>query len=86
MSKKTPQLLLLTTLGCHLCDQAKSVLWQAQSVVAFEYCEQDIALSDELIATYGVRIPVVKCEFSDVELDWPFTAMAVEKLVKLVNE
>jgi hypothetical protein len=86
MSVKTPQLLLLTTLGCCLCDHAKAVLWQAQSMVAFEFCEQDIALSDELIATYGLRIPVVKSELSGFELDWPFTAKAIEKLVRTVGQ
>ena len=86
MSVTTPQLILLTTLGCHLCDQAKVVLWQAQAVLAFEYSEQDIALSDGLIATYGVRIPVVRSELFGTELDWPFTAEAVETLVRTLKK
>jgi|TARA_B110000116_G_scaffold265631_1_gene275110 hypothetical protein len=86
MSVTTHQFILLTTLGCHLCNQAKAVLWQAQSVVAFEYSEQDIALSDGLIATYGERIPVVRSELSGAELDWPFTVKAIEQLVKTLNK
>lgn len=47
----------------------------------YQFCEIDIALDDQLVALYGVHIPVLLVEsFSDLnqsvtrrELYWPFT-------------
>jgi glutaredoxin len=67
-------LILYTTLGCHLCEEAKTLLkpllakgdWQLQQV--------DIADSNDLMAKYGIRIPVLAIPASSHELNWPFTA------------
>lgn len=73
---------LLTTLGCHLCELAKIELWRAQEQVAFAFAEQDIALSDEGVDRYGVRIPVLRLPTTGGELDWPFSASDVVKLLR----
>lgn len=73
---------LLTTLGCHLCESAKLELWRAQELVPLTFTEQDIALSDESVARYGVRIPVLRVLSSGAELDWPFCASDVVKLLE----
>ena len=82
MPADIPQLILFTTLGCHLCEQAKTQLWQAQAAVQFEFSEQDIALCNDLVASYGARIPVVRDKSSGRELDWPFTADAIKEMLK----
>lgn len=82
MPEEQPKLILLTTLGCHLCDFARKELWQAQARLPFMFSERDIALSDEDIAAYGVRIPVVLFAVSGVELDWPFCADDIVNLLE----
>ena len=67
-------LILYSTLGCHLCEEAKTLLkpllaegdWQLQQV--------DIADNNDLMKTYGIRIPVLAIPAFGSELDWPFTA------------
>ena len=62
---------LFTTLGCHLCEDAhKLLIALQQSGMAIDIEPVEIADSDELVARYGIRIPVVKA--ADQELGWPF--------------
>jgi len=73
-------LILYTSVGCHLCEQAAELLaaarldeagWQLQSV--------EIADSEALVARYGIRIPVVQHAASGAELNWPFDAAELEQ-------
>ena len=68
------QLTLYSTLGCHLCDDAKSIIWSVLPHFDTTLGEVDIADDDALIEAYGVRIPVVKLNDRDDDLGWPFTA------------
>ncbi len=77
-----PVLILYTTLGCHLCEQAKDELWPVLEHVGWRLEEVDIADSDALIARYGTRIPVVARADSGSELGWPFGASEVAGLVQ----
>jgi len=70
---------LYSTLGCHLCEQAKSVLWPLLSHYQYELVEIDIATSDELIERYGIRIPVLSAPNYSDELNWPFGPLDVEQ-------
>lgn len=56
---------------CHLCDLALAVLAAAR-VPEFEsvFIDDD----DALEAAYGVRVPVLRREDTQDELDWPFDA------------
>ena len=56
---------------CHLCDLALDVLAQARTP-EFEsvFIDDDAALEDR----YGLRVPVLRDEARDAELDWPFDA------------
>jgi glutaredoxin len=45
--------------GCHLCDNARDVLVQAQERFRFTLRELDIEQDDDLLAAYLERIPVV---------------------------
>ncbi|MGF1684235.1 glutaredoxin family protein [Photobacterium minamisatsumaniensis] len=68
---------LYSTQGCHLCEQAYSLLVQ----VGVEERVQtvDIAFDDALFSRYGITIPVLAIEQNDSsstssELGWPFDA------------
>ena len=63
------RLTLYTKPGCHLCEDALDALERLRGEIAFEICERDISLDDDLQAAYFDRIPVVAvdglelCEF-----------------------
>lgn len=64
-------LILYSTSACHLCELALEVI----KPVLFDPSlirEVDISDSDELIESYGMRIPVLKDSVSGLCLDWPF--------------
>jgi hypothetical protein len=54
---------------CHLCDLALEVLAQARvPVLESVFIDGDAALE----LRYGERVPVLRDEERNVELDWPF--------------
>lgn len=65
---------LYTTLGCHLCEQAKALLMTVDPNVELE--SVDVAEDDDLIAQYGERIPVLVRNGN--ELAWPFGLLDVQ--------
>lgn len=77
-------LLLYTTAGCHLCEQAEDLV---RRVLAEGHGEQirmesvDIADDPELMERYGIRIPVIRMQAGDDELGWPFDEAAVRRLI-----
>lgn len=73
-------LVLYHTAGCHLCEKARDVLWPLLSSRNINLTEVDIAESDFLIESYGVRIPVVATSCG--ELDWPFDQ---EQIISLIQ-
>ncbi|WP_421711021.1 glutaredoxin family protein [Alcanivorax sp.] len=68
---------LYTTVGCHLCEQA----WELVSTVAPDITLTlvDVAEDDELLARYGERIPVLMKEGR--ELGWPFGLLDVQQFL-----
>ncbi|MCH7372540.1 glutaredoxin family protein [Aeromonas sp. MR16] len=63
-------LTLFHTDGCHLCEQAWTLVEQAGLAARSRRC--DILDDEEWLAAYRVRIPVLRDE-SGRELGWPFT-------------
>ncbi|SEI75868.1 Glutaredoxin-like domain [Allopseudospirillum japonicum] len=68
---------LYTTSGCHLCEQAQALLHPYVDMKNLTLDLIEISISEDLIAQYGVRIPVLSGtnyagEMS--ELAWPFDA------------
>ncbi len=76
------ELILYHTSGCHLCEMARDILWPFLSEADFKLVEVDIAESDDLIESYGVRIPVLLCDGR--ELGWPFDAGQLQQFVNPV--
>lgn len=71
------KLVLLTTEGCHLCEQALAVIQRAAPAAEIELL--DIAGDDALIDAYGERIPVLRA--GQRELAWPFGLLDVRALL-----
>ncbi len=67
----TARLILYQRDDCHLCDLALAVLAAAR-VPEFDsvFIDGDAALE----ARYGLRVPVLREEVREHELDWPFDA------------
>lgn len=75
------QITLYTTQGCHLCDEAEHILAQVQpSIASLSIQYQEIGDDDELVARYGIRIPVIAKEDGE-ELGWPFDQIIVENFI-----
>lgn len=69
---------LYSTEACHLCENAKSLLWPALERWGLKLEEIDISESEEMVERYGVRIPVLGFSQYEIELDWPFDELQLE--------
>ncbi len=67
-------LTLYGTSHCHLCDDAAAIL-NKLAVELFTVVE--ITDNEQLLLTYGTRIPVLRREDNSAELNWPFNAQDV---------
>ena len=76
------KLILYSTLGCHLCEQAKQLITPLLEDND-QLDEVDIIESDQLMKLYGVRIPViVRCDNNN-EIAWPFDRAQCLKFLDL---
>ncbi|MEZ9549184.1 MULTISPECIES: glutaredoxin family protein [Vibrio] len=77
-------LTLYSTEGCHLCEMAFQLTEQLN--ISHHVNVVDIAFDDELFSRYGVTIPVLKLESSDLsqssELNWPFGLLELNDWLK----
>jgi glutaredoxin len=69
---------LYGTAGCHLCEQAKELVWPLVLQYQFRLIEIDIADNDDLIERFGTLIPVLTAYPTHRELRWPFTAEEID--------
>jgi hypothetical protein len=65
-------LILYTTLGCHLCEQAQLMLVHCQESGLLTWQAIDIADDEALVERYGTLIPVIQRTDDAAELGWPF--------------
>lgn len=63
---------------CHLCELALGVLANARVP---DFASVFIDDDDALEARYGLRVPVLRDDATDVELDWPFDRAALQRLL-----
>ncbi len=73
------QLIIYTGPNCHLCEQAKAILYPLLSERGLTLVEVDIHTDAELQQKYGIRIPVVLA--NGQEKGWPFTAAQIGRLL-----
>ncbi len=70
---------LYGTLGCHLCEQAQTLLQQAQQVVDFSYIVIDITdLPETQMLLFSSKIPVLVTPTKT--LYYPFSIMDIMSL------
>lgn len=74
---------LLGTSACHLCEEAEAMLVATLNPEFFEINKLDIADDDVLVERYGVRIPVLRRDADESELNWPFDVAA---LIQFLSE
>lgn len=75
MTPMTTKLSFYTTDGCHLCEQAKTLLQQllAHHPGRYQIEVSDIVTSEALIEQYGHQIPVLNGhKQGQAPLNWPF--------------
>lgn len=73
-------LILYTTAGCHLCDLADAILQSLTHQYQLTIIPTEIGDDDDLVARYGIRIPVV--QFPDgSDIGWPFDQLDIEKML-----
>lgn len=75
-----------TTAACHLCEQAEYVLATTPLASPVAVNVIDISESEDLVERYGMRIPVLQRSDTGVELNWPFAAAEVQRLVEQAPE
>jgi thiol-disulfide isomerase/thioredoxin len=73
-------LTLFTTEGCHLCEEAHELLLNVADAYPLEVYLQEIGDDEQLVARYGIRIPVVQFP-DDQELDWPFSETDIKRII-----
>jgi hypothetical protein len=79
------KLVLYTSLGCHLCEQAEALIEPLLPRFELSLEKVEIADSEDLMAHYGMRIPVVRLESAQQELAWPFVASDFARYVDAVS-
>ena len=58
MGEPPPRVVLYAKPGCHLCDDARTVIERVCAELGEQYDEIDITSSEELMRSYGEEIPV----------------------------
>ncbi|SFG12080.1 glutaredoxin family protein [Neptunomonas qingdaonensis] len=66
--------IFFTTQGCYLCELAEALLVAHLDPDIHQVDALDIAYDDQLLESYGERIPLIKNEVTGAELGWPFDA------------
>jgi glutaredoxin len=74
------QLIIYTGPRCHLCEQAKGLLYPLLAEKGWRLVEIDISSDAALQAQYGTRIPVVVTA-DGREKGWPFTAAQIARML-----
>ncbi len=77
---------LMTTEGCHLCDEAVAVLQQVLVAGQAEIDLVDIVFDPELMQRYAVRIPVLVDRSTGQELGWPFNAQQLRQFLQALPQ
>ncbi|MDX3774061.1 glutaredoxin family protein [Chromatiaceae bacterium AAb-1] len=77
-----PELILYSTWGCHLCEQAEALLQEAR--LAGRYQVTDIIDDEALLQRFRVHIPVLCRQTSGAEqlLFWPFDLASLQQWLK----
>ena len=70
---------LYSSEGCHLCEQALALI--TPLISDEQLMVVDIVEDEQLVALYGVHIPVLERLTDNEKLFWPFSANQVANLI-----
>lgn len=73
---------LYTRNRCHLCENAKAMIFSLKEKWDFYYNEADIDESDELTEKYGLMIPVVEINGEEVQYGQIDKGLLEEELIR----
>lgn len=73
--------ILYVTSACTACESALDRLLSMAHPRLLRLAAQEVALNDDLLRRYGARVPVLA--YGGRELDWPFGAEDVDRLLQL---
>ena len=73
-------LILYSGPHCHLCGQAKAIIYPLLAEYGWRLNEIDIQSDEQLRERYGIRIPVVVLP-SGEEKGWPFSKGQVARML-----
>ena len=73
-------LTIYTGPNCHLCEQAKAILYPLLTEKGWNLLQVNIQDDELLKEKYGVRIPVVALPNGE-EKGWPFTAAQIARML-----
>ena len=73
-------LTLYSTSNCHLCDNAVAIL---NELAIYPFTIVEISDSEQLLTSYSTKIPVLRREDNNAELNWPFNAQEVVQFLKV---
>jgi glutaredoxin len=59
MAAADHEVTLVTRAGCHLCQDAETILSRMQGELGFRYTQLDVDADPQLRAEYSDRVPVV---------------------------
>lgn len=71
-------LILLGTLGCHLCEEAELILAGCEQISIESI---DIAEQEQWQEKYAIKIPVLYHPETQKELGWPFTLVQIQTFI-----
>ena len=78
--------MLFGTSGCHLCEQAESIINDCLLDDAGLIIEDiDIAEQEQWQDRYAIRIPVLYHPETKLELGWPFDQADVKEFIKSLS-
>ena len=80
MSLNKSDVRLYTGPNCHLCEQARTVLYPLLTARGLRLVEVNIQSDAGLQKKYAIRIPVVVLANGE-EKGWPFTAAQIGRLL-----
>lgn len=76
----TTTITLVTGSHCHLCEQAKAVLYPLIEARQIQLTERSIDEDQSLKDRYALRIPVLLLP-DGREKGWPFTAAQIDRML-----
>jgi glutaredoxin len=74
------QLTIYSGPNCHLCEQAKAILYPLLTEKGWQLVEVNVQECERLKEKYGIRIPVVALPNGE-EKGWPFTAAQIARML-----